>query len=243
MPGSYGLFGSGEFLPWAGPVDRWLVESSRRDAGRVLVVPTAAAPEGDDVFQRWGAMGIDHYRDLGYAPEVVGIKGREDAFRPEVVAQVEGASLVFFSGGNPAQLVRSLAGTPFWDGVVAELEGGCALAGSSAGIGFLGVTTIDSVAAANGLPDIVVPGIGWFPAVFGPHWDAMEGWHPGSQAMMLAAVPGDIAFVGVDEDTAVVGDGARWEIQGRGTATVRPAGAEIFVAGPGESFDLPLRTA
>jgi cyanophycinase len=241
VSGQYGLFGSGEFLPWAGPVDRWLVSSAGREVGRVLVVPTASAPEGDGVFQRWGTMGVEHYRELGLVAEVVDLKVRDDAFRPELVARVAGASLVFFSGGNPAHLVRSLQDTPFWAALTAEVEAGCAMAGSSAGIGFLGVTTIDSAAAANGLPDFVVPGIGWFSAVFGPHWDAMEGWHPGSQAMMMAAAPAACAFLGVDEDTAVVGDGKRWEVRGRGTATVRQPGSEPFVVGTGESFDLALR--
>src|SRR5882724_1349827 len=56
----FGLFGSGEFLPWAEPVDTRLVESSSRRDGRVLVVPTASAPEGDAVFERWAAMGTEH---------------------------------------------------------------------------------------------------------------------------------------------------------------------------------------
>ena len=237
----YGLFGSGEFLPWAGDVDGSLASSSGRSGGRVLVVPTASAPEGDAVFQRWGTMGIEHYRELGYEAEVVDLKVREDASRPQVVAMLAEASLVFFSGGNPAHLVRTLVDTPFWAALTAEIDAGCAMAGSSAGIGFLGVTTIDSVAAVLGLPDIIVPGTGYFNAVFGPHWDAMEGWHPGSQAMMMAAAPADLAFLGVDENTAVVGDGTRWEVRGLGTATVRPPGSEPFVVANGGSFDLALR--
>src|SRR2546422_11056366 len=66
--GHYGLFGSGEFLPWAEPVDRWLASSGGGRGGRVLVLPTASAPEGDDVFGRWGSMGVSHYRKLGLEP-------------------------------------------------------------------------------------------------------------------------------------------------------------------------------
>ena len=60
--------------------------------------------------------------------------------------------------------------------------------------------------------------------------------------MMLAAVPEDCAFLGIDEDTAVVGDGVHWEVRGRGTATVQPAGADPFVVRAGERFDLALRS-
>jgi cyanophycinase len=238
----YGLFGSGEFLPWAEPVDKWLASSASGRDDRVLVVPTASAPEGDDVFWRWGSMGLSHYRKLGLEPAVVDLKVREDAFRPEVVAEVAGASLIFFSGGNPAHLARTLRGTPFWEAVTAAVGDGCALAGASAGIAFLGTLTFDPAAARGGSPERMwVPGLGWFRALFGPHWDAVERWRPGAQAMMLAAAPEDCAFLGIDEDTAVVGDGTHWEVRGRGTATVQPPGADPFVVGTGEQFDLPLR--
>jgi cyanophycinase-like exopeptidase len=239
----FGLLGSGEFLPWAGPVDTRLAESSPHRDGRVLIVPTASAPEGDAVFERWAAMGTEHYRSLGLAPEVVPIKVREDAARPEAVAKVRGASLVFFSGGNPAHLCRCLRGTPFWSAVVDALAAGCALAGSSAGISFLGAMTLDSAIAAAGGPaaKMWVEGMGYFHrAVFGPHWDALEIWRPGAQAMMLAAVPDGCAFLGVDEDAAVVGDGLHWEVQGRGRATVHPHGEAGFVVEAGERFELAL---
>ncbi len=242
--GRYGLLGSGEFLPWAEPVDRWLASSGGGHGGRVLVVPTASAPEGDEVFWRWGSMGLSHYRKLGLEPAVVELKVREDAFRPEVVAEVAGASLIFFSGGNPAYLARTLRETPFWQAVGAAIEDGCALAGSSAGIAYLGIVTFDPAAATNGGPPerLWVPGLGWFKALFGPHWDAVERWRPGAHAMLLAGVPEDCAFLGIDEDTAVVGDGGRWEVRGRGTATVQPAGADPFVVKAGERFDLALRS-
>jgi hypothetical protein len=59
--------------------------------------------------------------------------------------------------------------------------------------------------------------------------------------MMLAAVPEDCAFLGIDEDTAVVGDGMHWEVRGRGTATVQRPGGDPFIVGTGDLFDLALR--
>src|SRR5882672_8309675 len=78
VAGQYGLFGSGEFLPWAEPVDRWLASSGTGRGGRVLVVPAASAHEGDEVFRRWGSMVLSHYRKLGLEPTVVELKVRED---------------------------------------------------------------------------------------------------------------------------------------------------------------------
>src|SRR5437870_1977215 len=175
-PQRYGLLGSGEFLPWAEPFDRSLAAGG----GRVLVLPTASAPEGDDVFWRWATLGLEHYRKMGLEPAVVELKVREDAFRPELVAEVAGASLLFFSGGNPAYLARTLRETPFWEAVGAAVGDGCALAGSSAGIAYLGMVTFDPAAAANGTPPerLWVPALGWFRALFGPRWDAVERWRP-----------------------------------------------------------------
>ncbi|HEU5002681.1 MAG TPA: Type 1 glutamine amidotransferase-like domain-containing protein [Actinomycetota bacterium] len=246
----YGLFGSGEFLPWATTVDRVLVARAGGpegirvggpDGARVLVVPTASAPEGDTVFARWAEMGIDHYRGMGMAPELAAIRVREDADRPEVAARVAGASLVYFSGGNPAYLARTLKGTAFWAAVAGALDAGCALAGSSAGMSFLGGRTFDPAARVPGGLRVWVDGLGHFPrALLGPHWDAVDRWLPGATGMMLAAVPEGWSFIGVDEDTAVVGDGNHWEVMGRGTATVRRAGEDPVVVASGASFDLAL---
>lgn len=237
---TFGLFGSGEFLPWAGPVDRRLVDLAG-GGERVLVVPTASAPEGDEVFGRWARMGLGHYRALGLQPEVVPIRVREDADRAEVVAAVAGASLIYFSGGNPAYLARCLRGSGFWSAVQAALAGGCALGGSSAGIAFLGAVTFDPAVAMAGGPGVWVEGIGLLPrAVFGPHWDAVERWRPGAGAMLLDATPDGCTFVGIDEETAMVGDGTSWELMGRGTATVRPWGRHVEVIPAGGRFDLDL---
>lgn len=250
MTPTFGLFGSGEFLPWAEPVDRWLVESApgRGEAPRVLVVPTASAPEGEAVFRRWGSMGTEHYERLGFRAEVLGLHRREDAEDAGIAAAVAGASLLYFSGGNPAYLVRALKGTAFWAAVEQAVAAGCALAGSSAGIAFLGARTFDPAAAMPGGPRLQeqawVDAMAFFPnAVFGPHWDAVDRWMPGASSIMLAAVPDDCAFLGIDEDTAVVGDGQGWEVRGRGSATVRPAGGDAFVVPSGDRFTLALRPA
>lgn len=246
----FALFGSGEFLPWAAGLDRALLGAGRAPlAGppRVLIVPTASAPEGDAVFGRWAAMGIEHYRGLGAVAEALPVKVRADAERPGLVDAVERASLIFFSGGNPAYLVRCLKATPLWAAVEAAVGAGCALAGASAGISFLGAMTFDPaaalapVAAGQPAPAMWVEGMGVFPrALFGPHWDAVDRWRPGATAAMVQAVPDGCCFLGVDEDTAAVGDGVHWRLWGRGTATVvKPGGPPAVVAEGGE-FDLDL---
>ena len=246
----FALFGSGEFLPWAADLDRALLERApggAPGARRVLIVPTASAPEGEETFGRWAAMGIEHYRGLGQVAEALPLRVRDDALRPDLVESVQAASVIFFSGGNPAYLVRCLKATPLWAAVERAVGAGCVLAGASAGISFLGARTFDPAAAfavapgGQREPGLWVEGICMFPrAIFGPHWDAVDRWRPGATTAMLRAVPDGCSFLGVDEDTAAVGDGVHWQLWGRGTATVVRPGALPVVVAPTGGFDLDL---
>ena len=65
MSPSYALLGSGEFEPWTESVDRWILDRTGAATGPVLILPTAAAAEGDEVFDMWANKGLDHYARLG----------------------------------------------------------------------------------------------------------------------------------------------------------------------------------
>lgn len=220
----FGLLGSGEFEPWAEAVDRSLLERATGD-GTVLILPAASAPEGDDVFDRWGDMGLAHYRGLGIPAVVVPLKIREDADRPELVDMLSLASMVFFSGGNPAYLARLLLGSRFWDTLVAAMDRGLAYGGCSAGMACLGEVAPDIAALAASSNRIWWPGLRLFPRVyFSPHWDALEKHVKGLQRFWISSVPPDGRLVAIDERTAVVGDGSDWEVVGSGAAHLLEAG-------------------
>ncbi|MCI4354661.1 MAG: Type 1 glutamine amidotransferase-like domain-containing protein, partial [Thermoplasmata archaeon] len=140
---TWALLGSGEFEPWCAEVDRWLLDRANGD-GRVLVIPTASAPESDEVFDGWVAKGLDHYASLGIPAEAVQLRTREDAEREDLAAMLEGASVAFFSGGNPAYLSATLRGTSFWAALRAAKARGLGYAGCSAGIACLGSLAPDS---------------------------------------------------------------------------------------------------
>ena len=235
-----GLLGSGEFEPWSAEVDRWLLGRSRTGGERVLVLPTASAPEGDEVFGRWASMGLAHYDGLGIAAEVVPIRTREDAEDPAHVARLTTASMVFFSGGNPAYLSATLAGTAFWAALRAAMDGGLAYGGCSAGIACLGDRAIDS-STRSVEQEAWMPGLGLFHQVwFGPHWDALDRYVPGLTRFIEASVPPDDLLVAIDERTALVGDGLDWEVLGAASAHARtrggwahhPAGSRFTLALP-----------
>ena len=211
-----GLLGSGEFQPWAGEVDRALLDRARVGDGRALVLPTASAPEGEEVFGRWAAMGLAHYERLGIAAELVAIRTREDAEDPALVARLADASLVFFSGGNPAYLSATLAGSTFWTRVLERMDRGMAYGGCSAGIQCLGERALDAAVGTWG-PEAWKAGLGLFRGVwFGPHWDALDRYVPGLAGFVQSSVPPHHRLIAIDEDTAMVGDGREWDVVGAG---------------------------
>jgi len=233
------LLGSGEFEPWSEVVDRWLLERSSGD-GTVLILPAASAPEGDEVFDRWASMGLEHYRGLGVPAEVVPLKTREDAERSEKAAPLETASVAYFSGGNPAYLAEMLAGTSFWRRLLAATERGLGYAGCSAGIACLGEEALNGAARAFTRGDLWKPGLRLFPKLYlAPHWDRLETYRPGLQAVIIDSIPDECRLLVVDERTAVLGDGTDWAVVGAGGAALLDGGEWLNVSA-GQTFSAPL---
>ena len=236
----FALLGSGEFLPWSAQVDRWVLERASGD-GRVLILPTASSKEGDEVFDGWASKGLAHFEAAGIPAEVVPLKTREDASRPDFVQRLEGASVVYFSGGNPAVLASVISDTPFWASLRGAMDRGLVYVGCSAGVACLGDHAPDSDALEFGA-DLWQPGLGVFPGLwFGPHWDALDTYVPGLTGFIVASVPAGRTLLAIDEDTAVVGDGDGWSVVGVSGAHVyrdgnwshHPSGASFSLPPPG----------
>jgi cyanophycinase len=230
-----GLLGSGEFEPWAEEVDRRLLAEARE--GPVLVLPTASAPEGEEVFDRWARLGLDHYGRQGIEAELLPVRIREDAEQPTLADRIGEAAMVFFSGGNPSYLASALSGTRVWRAILEGMGAGLAYAGCSAGAAALGVRT-----TWRHHRDPLGPGLRLFPGTnFAPHWDAIDRYRPGQRERITAALGGDARLIGIDERTALVGDGSRWLVLGSAAVHVLNGGRwEEHPAG--SRFDLDLRS-
>jgi cyanophycinase len=211
--GAFALMGSGEFEAWHAEVDRWLLERADGD-GSVLIVPTASAREGDEVFEGWGTKGLEHYERIGVPARIARIRAREDAERPEFVDEVSKASMVFFSGGNPWYLAETLRGSAFFGAMDERLGNGLAYAGCSAGVACLSEVTYDS--DTQDFENVFKPGLGTVRGtLFGPHWDMLDTWIPGATDMIASSVPDGGRLVAIDEETAMFGDGGSWSVAGR----------------------------
>jgi cyanophycinase len=236
---SFALLGSGEFEPWSEEVDRWMLARATRPDAPVLILPTACAPEGKEIWDTWANMGLKHFAGLEVPAEVLDLKTRQDGHRPDLVAKLRVGSFVYFSGGNPAYLAEVLRDSPFWTALTAEVERGLGYAGCSAGVAALGERAIDS-SSREFTAGMWKPGLRLFPNVeFGPHWDMLEGYVPGLQTMIAQAVPRDSRLFAIDERTAAVGDGIDWSVIGLGKVHLMEGG-EWRRWAAGESFSAPL---
>jgi cyanophycinase len=214
MTGPVALVGSGEYTSAMLEVDRLLLEGR---PPRYVQIPTAAAPEGEAVLDRWMGMGVAHAESLGVRPVPIVVRNRDDAADPELVKQLEGAGLIYFSGGNPAFLTETFRDTPMWTAIVEAWREGAALGGCSAGaMAFSG--WVPSVRRPFGVGG---PGLGLFPGICVlPHFDRYFGRLPGVALKGLVRTAEGITTVGVDEDTALVGGPEEFTVMGKASAWV-----------------------
>ena len=233
MPfGPVALVGSGEYLPVMAEVERGLLAGR---PPRYVQLPTAAAPEGPDSLARWTALGRAQAERLGVEAVPVLVRDRADAQDPALAALVEGAGLVYLSGGNPPYCASTLRGTLVWQAVERAWREGAALAGCSAG----------AMALTSWVPDIRHPladaedGLGVVPALrIIPHFDRFVGWMPDLVTRYLTRPPDGVSVLGIDEDTAMVWQDGRWTVQGRQSVwLLTREGREEF--GPGSVVDVP----
>ena len=223
-PGTVALVGSGEFLQAMIEVDKELLSNR---PPRAVFLPTAAGEEGDESVRHWIDLGTAHFEALGVEPVPLPVLTREDAEAPELAALVAGAGLVYLSGGNPGYLADTLRGTRVWRAIVSAWQAGAALAGCSAGACALTRIARDlrrpGLSSGAGLG--AVPGL----AVI-PHYDRITTWVPDIVERTLALAPPDVLVVGIDEETALVGDESRMVVAGRQAAWVLSEGAPVRYA-------------
>ena len=207
-PGPVALVGSGEYLPAMEDVDRGLLTGR---PARAICLPTAAGEEGLEAVRYWTELAQVHYRKLGVEPIALPVLDRHDADNPEWAAAIEGAGLIYLSGGNPGYLAETLRDTLVWRAIVAAWQAGAAVAGCSAGAGAL-TTVVHDVRRRDRGPLAGLGLVGQMAVI--PHFDRIEQWAPGIVERFVADAPAGAVVVGVDEETALVGPGDRWTVQG-----------------------------
>jgi cyanophycinase len=190
-----------------------------------LVVVTAASNLPAELWGDYEPV----FRDLGVADvRHLHVDSREEASDPDRLAALDGAAVVFFTGGNQLKLTSQLGDTPVFHRL-RELyaRGGC-VAGTSAGASVVTDTMLvtGNSSASPQVEDALrmAPGFGFLPGVIVDQHFAERG----RIGRLIGAVAQNprLLGVGIDEDTAIVCEGGR-------AFTVLGAGGVYVVDGRG----------
>jgi cyanophycinase len=217
LSGTLALVGAGEFLDPMNGVDRELL---RRSGGtQVAVLPTASAPDGPGVPERWAKMGVDHFNALGAQADAVMALDRDQCHDQALADRVNAANLIYFSGGKPDYLFETLVDTPVWVAVKAVYDRGGVIAGCSAGAMIMGAF-VPSFKLRFGLPliDRWLPAFELVPnSIVVPHYNEF----PEFVSRLMFKLPQGTFMIGVDGNTALVGSSDAWTVMGQLRVTLR----------------------
>lgn len=225
-PGPLALVGSGEYLPQMAEIEGGLIAGR---PPRYVQLATAAVPDGPPVVERWHNLGRAQAERIGVEPVILEVNDRDDANDSKIAAQVEGAGLVYLSGGHPAFLAETLRGTLVWEAIVRAWRAGSALAGCSAG----------AMAFSSWVPSLRHPreggteGLGLLPHLrVIPHFDAFAARIPDMVTRFLIPKDPSVSVLGIDEETAIVGGPSYWSVKGRSSVwRLDDGGREQFASG------------
>ncbi len=223
MPGPVALIGAGEFLAPMVEFDRGLLASTGRQRPRVVILPTASAPDGERTFRTWAEMGVQHFDALGAEVEPVLVRTVEEAFDGAAIQAIGEADVVYLSGGHPRHLLRVLGTSPLGPAIQAAHRRGAVVAGCSAGA----MALVGRIVDFRMVPRLRFPmpfpvrwprGLGLIDGVAVlPHYDR---WPEAIAAFIALQAPRGGVVIGIDEDTAVVGRNGAWQVHGRGRTTL-----------------------
>jgi cyanophycinase len=240
--------------------DRTILREVARhlDGGR-LVLATVASHEPEGYFEAYQTA----FADLGVTDLVELYVGeRAETLDPEKLRMFEGAAGVFFSGGDQLRISSQIGDTPVEQRIREIHERGGLIAGTSAGASVMSETMLvkGTSGESHRIGDLhMAPGLGLVRnAIIDQHFAER-----GRFGRLLGAVahnPRELG-IGIDEDTALVVEGSRFEVIGSGCvyivdgagithsniAEARPERAlsmydvRMHVLGAGDAFDLASR--
>ena len=213
MSGQIALVGGEEFRTGCEEMDREIMRASGKDPATdpvtVVVVPTAAvtgsAKAANDGATHFGALG-------GHASRLMLLE-RSHAEDPEFFGPAALADVVYFTGGSPDHLLETVEKSKFLAALLASVERGSVLAGSSAGAMVMG--SMMRRPSAGGWVEALglVPGV----AVL-PHHERRDQAET-SQELQRSA-PSGLTYLGIDARTGCLGTPGNWRVVGFGRVTV-----------------------
>ncbi len=206
---------------------------------RIAVLGTATTipnEVGDDYTKAFRAIGVE---EVVFLP----LASRREANAAKTIEILEGVDGVFFTGGDQLRIAAIVGGSRVGVWLHQKFEQGLVIAGTSAGAAMMssimiqgGSDTMPSKPAVS-----LGPGLGFLPGVvIDMHFTERQ-----RLPRLLAAVarfPHDLG-IGIDEDTALIVDGNRFEVIGTGAVTIIDAGEATSIVGPHDERPIALTGA
>jgi len=210
--GTLALVGSGEYLPIMAELESSLIQNG--PSLRYVQLATAAGQESNERLRFWERIGKEQADRIGAQQVFLPVFTREDAMRIDFAEKIQGAGLIYLSGGDPHYLAQTLAGTPVWDAIIASWKSGSSLAGCSAGAMAFG----PDIPHFRKMKESGEIGFGLLQHIrVIPHYNKFFKWIPDSAAQLFLKAPEGVRIVGIDESTAIVTDNLKiWNIYGGG---------------------------
>ncbi len=226
VPGPIALVGSGEYLPEMADLEASLLHGR---PPRYVQLATAAVQDGPSVVDHWHQLGVAQAKRLGVEPVIVPVNDLHDANNPTFADMIDGAGLIYLSGGDPNYLADSLRDSLVWHAIEATWRNGAALAGCSAG----------AMALGSWIPSLRHPrrgstqGLGLLPHLgIVPHFDAFAARVPDLLTRFVLPDESTMSVMGVDEKTALVGGPTEWTVEGHQSVwRLTPKGREQYPPG------------
>lgn len=203
---------------------------------RIAVLGTATkipAEVGNGYLKAFRALGV---KEVVFLP--LASRAAVNAAKTiEILERVDG---VFFTGGTQLRIAAIVGGSRVEAWLHQKLHRGLVIAGTSAGAAMMSSTMIVGDSPMMPATSIVSlgPGLGFLPGVV----IDMHMTERRRLTRLLAAVtrlPHHLG-IGIDEDTALIVDGNRFEVIGSGTVTVIDASEARSMSGPNSERPLAL---
>jgi cyanophycinase len=236
-----------------------LKEVARHLGGGRLVLATVASHEPEGYFEAYQKA----FADLGVTDLVeLYVHERAETLNPEKLRMFEGATGVFFTGGDQLRIASQIGDTPIEQRIREIHESGGLIAGTSAGASMMSETMLvkGTSGESHRIGDLhMAPGLGLVRNVIIDQHFAERGRF-GRLLGAVAHNPRELG-IGIDEDTALVVESSRFKVIGNGCvyvvdgagvthSNIAEARSEralsmydvrIHVLGAGDTFDLANR--
>ncbi len=229
------LIGGEEFAAGFEIVHAELIGMLGKPNPRVVFLPTAASHDGAIVAQEWCERAKKLLGDAGAIVDAPLVIDKVSANEESNAALLDNADMIYLGGGFPHILIETLEGTRTLDAFWRAVERGALIAGASAGAMAMGARSMkitpDLLAAVSALwgggtlpDDWQPPPLEFFecwnlvPRVeVSPHFDQVP---VALEFIKRGLFPKQDIVIGIDEQTALVGNGDAWRVLGRGAVTI-----------------------